>query len=106
MAYDEAWRRWMLLCGVVWPSVEGRSSRFPGQQQGLVPRVSDDGVAAACPSTSGRGALGMAAMDAVGVRYGLIDEELHHGSKMTKEKLLDAIEGHVLGEAVLVAYFG
>ncbi|KAH7843756.1 hypothetical protein Vadar_020385 [Vaccinium darrowii] len=34
-----------------------------------------------------------------------LDEELHLGSKVTKEKLLDAIEGHVLGEAVLMAYF-
>ncbi|THG15278.1 hypothetical protein TEA_022157 [Camellia sinensis var. sinensis] len=34
-----------------------------------------------------------------------LDEDLHHGNKVAKEKLLDAIEGHVLGEAVLLAYF-
>ncbi|KAI8552104.1 hypothetical protein RHMOL_Rhmol06G0238800 [Rhododendron molle] len=35
--------------------VEGRTSRSPGQQQGLVPRVSGVGVAAARPFTSVRG---------------------------------------------------
>ncbi|KAF3448931.1 hypothetical protein FNV43_RR09649 [Rhamnella rubrinervis] len=34
-----------------------------------------------------------------------LDDELHLGNKVTKEKLLDAIEGHVLGEAVLMAVF-
>ncbi|XAR68785.1 hypothetical protein NMG60_11000150 [Bertholletia excelsa] len=34
-----------------------------------------------------------------------LEDELNLGNKVTKEKLLDAIEGHVLGEAVFVAYF-
>ncbi|CAL5389908.1 unnamed protein product [Camellia sinensis] len=34
-----------------------------------------------------------------------LDDELHLGNKVTKDKLLDAIEGHVLGEGVLIAYF-
>ncbi|KAL6987869.1 hypothetical protein U1Q18_013615 [Sarracenia purpurea var. burkii] len=34
-----------------------------------------------------------------------LDDELHLGNKVTKEKLLDAVEGHVLGEAGLLAYF-
>ncbi|KAK9289628.1 hypothetical protein L1049_007786 [Liquidambar formosana] len=34
-----------------------------------------------------------------------LDEEMHLGHKVTKEKLLEAIQGHVLGEAVLVAIF-
>ncbi|KAJ4978226.1 hypothetical protein NE237_009006 [Protea cynaroides] len=34
-----------------------------------------------------------------------LDDMMHLGNKVTKEKLLDAIEGHVLGEAVLVAIF-
>ncbi|GAA0147388.1 hypothetical protein LIER_07099 [Lithospermum erythrorhizon] len=32
-----------------------------------------------------------------------LDEELHLGKKVTKDKVLEAIEDHVLGEAVLVA---
>ncbi|KAM5560487.1 UPF0098 protein [Rosa sericea] len=34
-----------------------------------------------------------------------LDDELHLGHKVTKEKVLEAIEGHVLGEAVMIAYF-
>ncbi|KAJ4767149.1 Phosphatidylethanolamine-binding protein [Rhynchospora pubera] len=34
-----------------------------------------------------------------------LDDEMHLGNKVTKEKLLDAIEGHVLGEAELMAVF-
>ncbi|CAI9761887.1 unnamed protein product [Fraxinus pennsylvanica] len=34
-----------------------------------------------------------------------LDDELHLGNKVTKEKMLEAIEGHVLGEAVLMAKF-
>ncbi|XP_052176011.1 uncharacterized protein LOC127790509 [Diospyros lotus] len=34
-----------------------------------------------------------------------LDDELHLGNKVTKEKLLEAVEGHVLGEASFVAYF-
>ncbi|PON94319.1 YbhB/YbcL [Trema orientale] len=34
-----------------------------------------------------------------------LDDEVHLGNKVTKDKLLDAIQGHVLGEAVLVAIF-
>ncbi|KAK4582353.1 hypothetical protein RGQ29_025511 [Quercus rubra] len=34
-----------------------------------------------------------------------LDDEVHLGNKVTKDKLLEAIEGHVLGEAVLVAIF-
>ncbi|XAR55800.1 hypothetical protein NMG60_11036005, partial [Bertholletia excelsa] len=34
-----------------------------------------------------------------------LDEELHHGHKVTRERLMDSIGGHVLGEAVLIAYF-
>ncbi|KAM7262869.1 hypothetical protein ACFE04_000552 [Oxalis oulophora] len=34
-----------------------------------------------------------------------LDEVLDLGNKVTKEKLLDAIEGHVLSEAVLMAVF-
>ncbi|KAG8377056.1 hypothetical protein BUALT_Bualt09G0128300 [Buddleja alternifolia] len=32
-----------------------------------------------------------------------LDDELDLGHKVTKEKVLDAIEGHVLGEAALIA---
>ncbi|KAK3032835.1 hypothetical protein RJ639_037012 [Escallonia herrerae] len=32
-----------------------------------------------------------------------LDDELHPGHKVTKERLLEAIEGHVLGAAVLMA---
>ncbi|CAM8913734.1 unnamed protein product [Rhodiola kirilowii] len=32
-----------------------------------------------------------------------LDDEVHLGHKVTKDKLLDAIEGHVLAEAVLTA---
>ncbi|KAH7514665.1 uncharacterized protein LOC107431250 [Ziziphus jujuba] len=34
-----------------------------------------------------------------------LDDEIDVGNKVTKEKLLEAIEGHVLGEAVLMAIF-
>ncbi|KAK7259999.1 hypothetical protein RIF29_25672 [Crotalaria pallida] len=34
-----------------------------------------------------------------------LDDELHLGNKVTKEKMLDAIQGHVLGEAVLMAKY-
>ncbi|KAL0450988.1 UNVERIFIED_CONTAM: hypothetical protein Slati_1655200 [Sesamum latifolium] len=34
-----------------------------------------------------------------------LDDELRLGNKVTKDKVLDAIEGHVLGEAVLMANF-
>ncbi|KAI4353404.1 hypothetical protein L6164_002357 [Bauhinia variegata] len=34
-----------------------------------------------------------------------LDDELHLGNKVTKEKVLDAIEGHVLGEATLTAKY-
>ncbi|OWM81690.1 hypothetical protein CDL15_Pgr007728 [Punica granatum] len=34
-----------------------------------------------------------------------LDSMLHLGHKVTKEKLLEAIDGHVLGEAVLIARF-
>ncbi|KAL0347501.1 UNVERIFIED_CONTAM: hypothetical protein Scaly_1766100 [Sesamum calycinum] len=34
-----------------------------------------------------------------------LDDELHLGNKVTKDKVLDAMEGHVLGEAVLMATF-
>ncbi|KAL1368698.1 hypothetical protein HN51_022860 [Arachis hypogaea] len=34
-----------------------------------------------------------------------LDDELNLGNKVTKEKTLEAIEGHVLGEAVLMAKF-
>ncbi|PIA32395.1 hypothetical protein AQUCO_04500180v1 [Aquilegia coerulea] len=34
-----------------------------------------------------------------------LDDVIHLGNKVTKDKLLEAIEGHVLGEAVLVAIF-
>ncbi|GMN40386.1 hypothetical protein TIFTF001_009603 [Ficus carica] len=34
-----------------------------------------------------------------------LDDEVHLGNKVTKDKLLEAIEGHVLGEAVLMAKF-
>lgn len=34
-----------------------------------------------------------------------LDDDVKLGNKVTKDKLLDAIEGHVLGEAVLIAYF-
>ncbi|XP_022145739.1 uncharacterized protein LOC111015122 [Momordica charantia] len=34
-----------------------------------------------------------------------LDDQLNLGHKATKDKLLDAIEGHVLGEAVLMAVF-
>uniref|UniRef100_A0A5B6ZWX7 Phosphatidylethanolamine-binding protein PEBP n=1 Tax=Davidia involucrata TaxID=16924 RepID=A0A5B6ZWX7_DAVIN len=34
-----------------------------------------------------------------------LDDELHLGKKVTKDKLLEAVEGHVLGEAVLIAIF-
>ncbi|ERN05208.1 hypothetical protein AMTRI_Chr08g208300 [Amborella trichopoda] len=34
-----------------------------------------------------------------------LDDEMHLGNKVTKEKLLDSIGGHVLGEAELVAIF-
>ncbi|KAM7526514.1 hypothetical protein LguiA_016416 [Lonicera macranthoides] len=34
-----------------------------------------------------------------------LDDEMHLGNKVTKEKLLDAIGGHVVGEAVLMAKF-
>ncbi|KAG5555862.1 hypothetical protein RHGRI_006496 [Rhododendron griersonianum] len=46
-------QRWMLMGGYV----EGRMGRSPGQQQGLVPRVSGDGVAAARPFTGDRDGL-------------------------------------------------
>jgi len=32
-----------------------------------------------------------------------LDDELHLGNKVTKDKLMEAIEGHVLGEAELTA---
>ncbi|KAL8517212.1 hypothetical protein ACS0TY_015443 [Phlomoides rotata] len=34
-----------------------------------------------------------------------LDDELNLGNKVTKDKLLDAMEGHVLGEAVFMANF-
>ncbi|CAI9097280.1 OLC1v1033668C1 [Oldenlandia corymbosa var. corymbosa] len=34
-----------------------------------------------------------------------LDDQLHLGNKVTKDKVLEAIEGHVLGEAVLMATF-
>ncbi|XP_062181256.1 uncharacterized protein LOC133885543 [Phragmites australis] len=34
-----------------------------------------------------------------------LDDEVHLGNKVTKDKLVEAIEGHVLGEAELVAVF-
>ncbi|KAI3994689.1 hypothetical protein MKX01_002305 [Papaver californicum] len=34
-----------------------------------------------------------------------LDDLMHLGHKVTKEKLIEAIEGHVLGEAVLVSIF-
>ncbi|KAI5391955.1 uncharacterized protein LOC127106554 [Lathyrus oleraceus] len=34
-----------------------------------------------------------------------LDDELHLGNKVTKEKTLDAIEGHVLGESTLMAIY-
>ncbi|KAF8703783.1 hypothetical protein HU200_031875 [Digitaria exilis] len=34
-----------------------------------------------------------------------LDDELNLGNKVTKDKLMDAIEGHVLGEAELTAVF-
>ncbi|KAI3472818.1 hypothetical protein Pfo_029947 [Paulownia fortunei] len=34
-----------------------------------------------------------------------LDDELDLGNKVTKEKVLEAIKGHVLGEAVLIAKF-
>ncbi|XP_073281646.1 uncharacterized protein [Primulina huaijiensis] len=34
-----------------------------------------------------------------------LDDELHLGNKVTKDKVVEAIEGHVLGEAVLNAVF-
>ncbi|XP_020113684.1 uncharacterized protein LOC109727889 [Ananas comosus] len=34
-----------------------------------------------------------------------LDDEMHLGNKVTKEKLLDAIQGHVLEEAELVAIY-
>nr|XP_043637065.1 UPF0098 protein TC_0109-like [Erigeron canadensis] len=34
-----------------------------------------------------------------------LDDEIDLGNKVTKEKLLEAIDGHVLGEAVLVAIY-
>ncbi|OEL13391.1 UPF0098 protein [Dichanthelium oligosanthes] len=34
-----------------------------------------------------------------------LDDEVHLGNKITKDKLMEAIEGHVLGEAELVAVF-
>ncbi|KAL5710096.1 hypothetical protein ACHQM5_020702 [Ranunculus cassubicifolius] len=34
-----------------------------------------------------------------------LDDTLHLGNKVTKEKLLDSMEGHVLGEAVMMAIF-
>ncbi|XP_041028124.1 UPF0098 protein CPn_0877/CP_0992/CPj0877/CpB0906 [Juglans microcarpa x Juglans regia] len=37
--------------------------------------------------------------------YALDDDQLHLGNKVTKDKLLDAIQGHVLEEAVLMAVF-
>ncbi|CAN4115883.1 unnamed protein product [Withania somnifera] len=32
-----------------------------------------------------------------------LDDELNLGNKVTKDKVLEAVEGHVLGEAVLIA---
>ncbi|KAI4338917.1 hypothetical protein MLD38_023923 [Melastoma candidum] len=32
-----------------------------------------------------------------------LDDKVHVGHKVTKDKLMEAIEGHVLGEAVLIA---
>ncbi|KAI3910695.1 hypothetical protein MKW92_009641 [Papaver armeniacum] len=34
-----------------------------------------------------------------------LDDLMHLGHKVTKEKLIDAVEGHVLGEAVLLSIF-
>ncbi|CAN6332749.1 unnamed protein product [Urochloa humidicola] len=34
-----------------------------------------------------------------------LDDEVHLGNKVTKDKLMEAIEGHVLGEAELIAVF-
>ncbi|PWA91496.1 UPF0098 protein [Artemisia annua] len=34
-----------------------------------------------------------------------LDDELNLGNKVTKDKVLDAIDGHVLGEAVLTAIY-
>ncbi|KAJ4704382.1 putative Phosphatidylethanolamine binding protein [Melia azedarach] len=34
-----------------------------------------------------------------------LDEEVNLGNRVTKERLLEAIQGHVLGEAVLTAIF-
>ncbi|KAL6841286.1 hypothetical protein ACP4OV_028804 [Aristida adscensionis] len=34
-----------------------------------------------------------------------LDDELHLGNKVTKDKLMEAMEGHVLGEAELIAVF-
>ncbi|TVU19774.1 hypothetical protein EJB05_35990, partial [Eragrostis curvula] len=34
-----------------------------------------------------------------------LDDELHLGNKVTADKLMDAIEGHVLGEAELTAVY-
>ncbi|KAL8140731.1 hypothetical protein V2J09_006752 [Rumex salicifolius] len=34
-----------------------------------------------------------------------LDDEINVGHKVTKDKLLEAIDGHVLGEAVLIAIF-
>nr|GEU83289.1 uncharacterized protein [Tanacetum cinerariifolium] len=34
-----------------------------------------------------------------------LDDELDLGNKVTKEKVLEAIDGHVLGEAVLIAIY-
>ncbi|XP_057982992.1 uncharacterized protein LOC131167931 [Malania oleifera] len=34
-----------------------------------------------------------------------LDDEMHLGKKVTKEKLVEAMEGHVVGEAVLMAIF-
>lgn len=80
MECGKVWRRWVLLSGLVWPLWRGGRAVLLGQQQGLVPRVSGDGVAAACPSTSGRERWAWqrwwrryrrrwAVLDADGVRY-------------------------------------
>ncbi|XP_047333362.1 UPF0098 protein CPn_0877/CP_0992/CPj0877/CpB0906 [Impatiens glandulifera] len=34
-----------------------------------------------------------------------LDDEPHLGNKVTKEKLLDSIQGHVIGEAVFMVHF-
>ncbi|KAJ3669028.1 hypothetical protein LUZ60_010978 [Juncus effusus] len=100
------WTHWVVVN--IPPKVKGLPEGFSGKEEGLRREyemikegINDWKV----PGWRGPGPTQTSGNHRFVFRVYALDDEMHLGNKVTKEKLLEAMQGHVLAEAGLIALF-